>query len=279
MPDCSIFPAIVERLTRRRSAFYGLGMGNPSTLAKLWTYNADGGHLGDVPSWNSNAARPDASIYDALRDNAIQNLITVCIGSLAGCIVLLMIIDYVPRKQLLTYSFVWLAVLFFITGGSFFAVFHNDFHAVTIVLVALCHFSFNLGPNTLTFLIPAEIFPTRYRATCHGIAAAAGKLGSVIVQATLPTWVIKGVRVADPNSDGLGWVFIIYGFIMALGAVFAWAWIPSLQYYRGADVSARAPAREGLRLPSKTLEVLGDGLARAEADGERVKMRRLFQST
>ncbi len=267
----------MERLIRRRSAFYGLGMGNPSTLAKLWTYNADGGHLGDVPSWNSNAARPDASIYDALRDNAIQNLITVCIGSLAGCIVLLMIIDYVPRKQFLTYSFVWLAVLFFITGGSFFAVFHNDFQAVTIVLVALCHFSFNLGPNTLTFLIPAEIFPTRYRATCHGIAAAAGKLGSVIVQATLPTWVIQGVRVADPNSDKLGWVFIIYGFIMALGAVFAWAWIPSVQYYRGADVSARSPAREGLKLPSKTLEVLGDGLARAEADGERVRMRRMFQ--
>ncbi|KAK4031645.1 hypothetical protein C8A01DRAFT_41904, partial [Parachaetomium inaequale] len=59
-------------------AFYGLGMGNPSTLAKLWTYSPDK-VLGDVPSWNPNAARPGASIFDALRDNAVQNLITVCI--------------------------------------------------------------------------------------------------------------------------------------------------------------------------------------------------------
>jgi MFS transporter, PHS family, inorganic phosphate transporter len=238
-------------------------MGNPSTLAKIWTYHQPDTPLGIVPSWNPNASRPDASIFEALRDNAVQNLITVCIGSMSGCLLLLLIIDYIPRKEFLMFSFIWLAALFFVTGGSFFSVFHNDFHAVTIVLVALCHFSFNLGPNTLTFIIPAEIFPTRYRATCHGIAAAAGKLGSVIVQASLPTWTINGLRVGDPNSAGLGWVFITYGFVMALAAVFAWAWIPSLQNSRGA----------GLRVPSKTLEDLGEGIRRARRDGEVIGMR------
>ncbi|KAK3303018.1 major facilitator superfamily domain-containing protein [Chaetomium strumarium] len=238
-------------------AFYGLGMGNLSTLAKLWTS------------------------FEALRDNAVQNLITVCIGSVSGCVMLLLLIDYVPRRQFLTYSFLWMAALFLVTGGSFFAVFHNDLHAVSIVLVALCHFSFNLGPNTLTFVIPAELFPTRYRATCHGIAAATGKLGSVIVQASLPTWTIDGVRVADANSSGLGWVFVAYGFVMALATVFAWAWIPSLQYHRGgADGTGpgtpTTPTRggAGLRLPSKTLEVLGEGVVRAEADGEVVGLRK-----
>jgi MFS transporter, PHS family, inorganic phosphate transporter len=33
--------------------------------------------------------------------------------------------------------------------------------------------------------IPAEIFPTRYRCTCHGISAASGKLGSIIAQCFL----------------------------------------------------------------------------------------------
>ena len=32
---------------------------------------------------------------------------------------------------------------------------------------------------------PAEIFPTRYRCSCNGISAAAGKLGSVIAQVAL----------------------------------------------------------------------------------------------
>src|SRR5690242_7225273 len=51
----AVLPAID---TRDCSALYGLGMGNPSTLAKLWTYKPDDKILGDVPSWNPNAARP-----------------------------------------------------------------------------------------------------------------------------------------------------------------------------------------------------------------------------
>ena len=265
-------------------------MGNPSTLAKLWTGRrpSNDGVAGDVPSWNPNAARPEASIFEALRDNAVQNLATVCAGSLAGCALLLAVVDRVPRREFLAYSFVWLAALFFVTGGSFFAVFGggsgsgsgDNLHAVTIALIALCHFSFNLGPNTLTFVVPAEIFPTRYRATCHGIAAAAGKLGSVIVQATLPTWAIGGVRVNEFGSAGLGWVFVTYGFVMALGAVFAWGWIPNLQQQRSAEGSPSPPPSKGAKrlrlLPSKTLEVLGEGVARARADGEAVGMRARF---
>ncbi len=41
--------------------------------------------------------------------------------------------------------------------------------------------AFNFGPNSTTYITPAELFPTRYRATCHGISAASGKLGSILV--------------------------------------------------------------------------------------------------
>ncbi|KAI1112284.1 MFS general substrate transporter [Nemania sp. NC0429] len=223
-------------------AFYGIGINSPRTLAKIWTDRpVPQDSLDKIATWNTNAAHPEYGIYQVLRENAVYNLATVCIGSVIGSILLILIIDYVPRKQFLTYSFLWLAALFIITGGSFFAVFHNDLHGITIVLIALCHFSLNLGPNTLTFIIPAEIFPTRYRATCHGIAAAAGKLGSVIITA-------------------LGWVFIVFGFVMALGAFFSWTWIPSVQHGRDPG--------NGFKIPSKTLEVLGEGLVRAKRDGE-----------
>eukprot|EP00980_Cylindrotheca_fusiformis_P015148 scaffold4183_cov137-Cylindrotheca_fusiformis.AAC.11 len=36
-----------------------------------------------------------------------------------------------------------------------------------------------LGPNATTFLVPAEIFPTEMRTLCHGICAAAGKIGAL----------------------------------------------------------------------------------------------------
>lgn len=39
---------------------------------------------------------------------------------------------------------------------------------------------FNFGPNSTTFIIPGEVFPTRYRSTGHGFSAGSGKLGAII---------------------------------------------------------------------------------------------------
>ncbi|MCL7023220.1 hypothetical protein MKW94_023441 [Papaver nudicaule] len=47
-------------------------------------------------------------------------------------------------------------------------------------MYALTFFFANFGPNSTTFIIPAEIFPARLRSTCHGISAAAGKAGAII---------------------------------------------------------------------------------------------------
>ena len=46
-------------------------------------------------------------------------------------------------------------------------------------------FFLNFGPNATTFVIPGEVFPTRYRSTAHGISAALGKLGAIISQGEL----------------------------------------------------------------------------------------------
>jgi PHS family inorganic phosphate transporter-like MFS transporter len=51
-----------------------------------------------------------------------------------------------------------------------------------VFLYCLANFFQNFGPNVTTFVIPGEIFPTRYRSTAHGISAASGKLGAIISQ-------------------------------------------------------------------------------------------------
>ncbi len=40
------------------------------------------------------------------------------------------------------------------------------------------------GPNSVTFLVAAECFPTPVRATAHGISAAVGKLGALAASIT-----------------------------------------------------------------------------------------------
>jgi MFS family permease len=53
---------------------------------------------------------------------------------------------------------------------------------VALVLAGFAIFNLmvNAGPNATTYLLPAELFPTELRASGHGLAAAAGKLGAAV---------------------------------------------------------------------------------------------------
>jgi len=240
-------------------------MGNPRILAKISATWDKPNDIDTPPSWNTNPTEAK-TIYDVLYTNGIQSIETVSVASLIGSILFIFVVDYFPRREWLIISFLLQAVLFIITGGSFYAVFHKNSHSVTVTLVAICHFLFNFGANTLTFMIPAEIFPTCYRCTCHGIAAAAGKLGSVIVLIILHV-----INSSDPNSKQLGWIFIIFGCVMAIGAIFAWAWIP--------DVQMRRDESGGLGLPSRTLEELGQGMGNPNLDWrQKVGFRRRWNA-
>ncbi|KAH7442983.1 hypothetical protein KP509_02G011300 [Ceratopteris richardii] len=53
-------------------------------------------------------------------------------------------------------------------------------HIIFVVLYAFTFFFSNFGPNSTTFIVPAEVFPARLRSTCHGISAAAGKAGAIV---------------------------------------------------------------------------------------------------
>lgn len=240
-------------------AFFGLGINNPRVIAQIWSSKpvANATLANSTPDW-ANPSDPDLSIYEVLRLDGIRSIITISIGSMLGSIILVKAINYIPRKAWLVWSFIGMAVLFAVIGGSYFRAANSDLHGLTITLYVLCQLLFNLGPNTLTFIIPAEIFPTRYRATCLGISAAAGKLGSVVVQAFLPV-----TNITNPNSVSLGWVLIAFSCAMALGAVFAWAWIPEVQNSRGTEIEMRKGRKSRHRdyeVPSKSLEELATGM-------------------
>lgn len=49
-----------------------------------------------------------------------------------------------------------------------------------VVLFGLILCLANVGPNSTTFIVPAEFFPPRFHSTCHGISAAVGKAGAII---------------------------------------------------------------------------------------------------
>lgn len=127
-------------------AFYGLGIGGPRTLAKIWTPPSRIISK-TAPTWEVDPSQPKNSIYGVLEQAAKQNIITVCIGSLLGSIFFVLLADRIPRKHALIGSFILLAALFALTGITFFFVFHTDGYVVTIILVGFCYFVFNLGKS------------------------------------------------------------------------------------------------------------------------------------
>lgn len=119
----------------------------------------------------------------------------------------------------------------------------------------------------MTFIIPAEIFPTCYRCTCHGISAAAGKLGSMVA-----VLAVYGINETWQSETRQGLIFLIFSLFMAFGAVCSWVYLPDLQ--RRVVVDPRETGPGGVAgLETKNLEDLGEGRERARMDGERVTIQ------
>lgn len=72
---------------------------------------------------------------------------------------------------------------------------------VFFFLYCLAQFFMNFGPNTTTFIVPGEVFPTRYRSTAHGISAACGKLGAIISQ-------VGFAKLNDAGGEGRGFGYL-----------------------------------------------------------------------
>ncbi|KAL5989234.1 Low affinity inorganic phosphate transporter 4 [Asimina triloba] len=60
------------------------------------------------------------------------------------------------------------------------------------VIYGLTFFFANFGPNSTTFVLPAELFPTRLRSTCHALSAAAGKAGAMVGVFAVQAYTLDG---------------------------------------------------------------------------------------
>ncbi|OAG01995.1 MFS general substrate transporter, partial [Paraphaeosphaeria sporulosa] len=211
-------------------AYYGLGLDQPQLISKIWRAKvASDGDLDDAKhplDWNSNSLPHDETqpIFEVLEGNFVRALWTTGPASVLGCIVILCLVNRVPRVRFMVIMFVVLAIVFAILGGSLFSVYETSHHDVTVVFYAISLFLMNLGPNTITFMLPAELFETKNRGTCYGFAAACGKLGAIIAQIAM-----KYIRAGGTDKEPLAGLLLFLVPTMLLGALVAAVWIPEVQ--------------------------------------------------
>ena len=126
-------------------------------------------------------------------------MIIVSSALMPGYLASFLVIDSWGRKPLQLMGFIMLSILFLILGtchrqpvgrlinlhlGFGFEEFTQSPSKLKLLMFLYCLANFfqNFGPNVTTFVIPGEVFPTRYRATGHGLSAACGKLGAIVAQ-------------------------------------------------------------------------------------------------
>lgn len=112
-------------------------------------------------------------------------------------------------KNLQVYGF-WFITFNFVLLGSLFSTLRGKYSDVLYTIYCILLFSLSFGPNLSTFILPAQTYPKKVRATLNGVSAACGKLGA-----------FAGVYMFGPIADQTSYptVMIICAIVSAAGAL------------------------------------------------------------
>jgi PHS family inorganic phosphate transporter-like MFS transporter len=199
-------------------AWYGLGLNNSIILSNI---GFGGG----------------SDAYTAVFRVCVGNVIINLLGSVPGYWISVFTIDKIGRKTIQIMGFAMLTIMFVILGFGYTAIL-NYSQPLFIVLYTITQIFFNFGPNTTTFIVPGECFPTRYRSTAHGISAASGKVGSIVAQVGFG--LLKDIGGSNKWIDHL---LQIFAFFMLTG-IFSSLLIPETMGKTLEELSGELPPRE-----------------------------------
>lgn len=125
------------------------------------------------------AAKTMNAIQEVFKIARAQTLIAMC-STVPGYWFTVALIDRMGRFAIQIMGFAMMTIFMFALAFPYNHWTHPDNRIGFVVIYSLTFFFANFGPNATTFVVPAEIFPARLRSTCHGISAAAGKLGAIV---------------------------------------------------------------------------------------------------
>jgi len=155
------------------------------------------------------------SVVEEVRRLALGNVLLALIAAVPGYWAAVALIDRVGRRPLQYVGFGVMATAFLVLALAWNGL-TADLPAFLMVY-GLTFFFANFGPNTTTFVYPSEVFPTSFRTTGGGIAAASGKLGAVVAVFLFPTLLV---------GFGLPVFFALLATVSFLGFVITLALLP-----------------------------------------------------
>jgi PHS family inorganic phosphate transporter-like MFS transporter len=150
----------------------------------------------------------------------VQAIIAAC-STISGYWFTVYFIDRIGRVRIQTMGFISMATVYLAIGISYNEYWKN--HRVTSFRAfnGLIFFLSNFGPNTTTFIVPAELFSARFRSTCHGISGAAGKVGAIVGSVGF-LWASHD----NPKRFGMTAALVILSGVCVMGAMVTYFFTP-----------------------------------------------------
>ncbi len=148
---------------------YGIGLFTPIILGAAGIAGAKAGAGGGHANF----------INEAIAK--AQDTVLVDLALIVGFVVAIIFIERLGRMRMQIGGFIMMAVGLITLAISTYLT-RGGAANLTLVFVGFIVFNFfmNFGPNSTTYVLPVELFPTKLRATAHGFAAAVAKAGAVL---------------------------------------------------------------------------------------------------
>jgi phosphate:H+ symporter len=186
-------------------AFYGLGLNNSIILSAI-------GFSSKPTPW------------ETLWSNAVGQIIISALGSVPGYYLTVFTVEKMGRRTIQIMGFAMCTILFAILAGLYHQLLNSSMPGF-IAIFTLAQLFQNWGANATTFIIPGEVFPTKVRASAHGISAACGKAGAILASFAFNVVVEIGDTTSGQHAF-LPQTLGIFAGVMFLGLIITIICIP-----------------------------------------------------
>ncbi|GJQ09420.1 hypothetical protein GpartN1_g1211.t1 [Galdieria partita] len=176
-----------------------------------------------------------ASLFKSIWISLAEGAVFIWAPALAAFVV-----DRLGRRKTECLGWTSQAVGQLITAGFFYMLARKP--VAYIIWTTFVSF-FNYFIYSPIYLLPAEVFPTRIRATLYGVSSALGKMGAVVGTTVFPTiWLSFGD--GNENMSGLRRIQWLYAALMFVGALIALLFVAE---YSGRGLRGEDERYEQLR--------------------------------
>ncbi|KAM0944485.1 putative ABC-type phosphate transporter [Dioscorea sansibarensis] len=143
------------------------------------------------PAIHLTSAATEVNALQEVFETSRAMFIVALFGTFPGYWCTVLLIEKMGRHLIQLIGFFMMSVFMLVMGLKY-DYLKKESPKLFAMLYGLTFFFANFGPNSTTFVLPAELFPTRVRSTCHALSAAAGKAGAIVGAFFVQSYTLSG---------------------------------------------------------------------------------------